>query len=111
MTSSSFGVSSKKVCNWSATKSLSPPVVRTSSSHAVRSKLGGPAKGSSTSVPRRSPAEGGHKFLHMDRTADVVVHARLQAQLAVALHGVGRHGDNARPLGSRPADDDPARGL
>ena len=39
-------------------------------------------------------AERRHQLLHLDRLADIVVHAGRQAHLAVTLHGVGGHGDD-----------------
>ena len=49
-------------------------------------------------IPQRSSAAD--QLVHADGLADVVIHAGLQAHLPVALHGVGRHGDDARPLRS-----------
>ncbi len=46
-----------------------------------------------------------------DRLADIVVHARRETQLAVALHGVGGHGNDPRSLFGRPVLVDTARGL
>ena len=39
--------------------------------------------------------ERGEQVVHADRLADVVVHAGGEARLAIALHGVGGHGDDA----------------
>src|SRR4029077_16609460 len=36
--------------------------------------------------------------VHADRLGQVVVHSRVHAHLAIALHRVGGHGDDARPL-------------
>ena len=47
----------------------------------------------------------------MDRFAHVIVHARRQTQLAVALHRVGRHRDDPRSPVSGPASGDLPRGF
>src|SRR5215831_19317158 len=52
-------------------------------------------------------AQRGHQLRGVDGLADVVVHAGFEAHLAIALHGVGGHGHDPRPLGERPAFTDP----
>jgi hypothetical protein len=39
------------------------------------------------------PFHNGEQFRRLEWFGDVAVHARLQATLAIALHGVGGHGD------------------
>ena len=48
----------------------------------------------------RAALQRGDQLLDPDRLRHVVVHAGRHAQLAVALHGVGRHGDD--PRATRP---------
>ena len=47
---------------------------------------------------RPARPQRGHQFFHSNRLGEVIVHARLEAQLPVALHGVGGHGDDAGTL-------------
>src|SRR5258708_6667315 len=65
-----------------------------------------------TSLPilaRRYAAERRNELVDADRLRQVIIHACLEAQLAVALHRVGRHRDDARSRRSRPALRDSAR--
>src|SRR5215472_8292975 len=55
--------------------------------------------------------QGCDQLIHPDRFAHVIVHARSQAQFAVALHGVGCHRYDARALARGPPRGDLARGL
>ena len=52
---------------------------------------------------RPHQVQGLDQPLHADRLGEVVVHAGGQAQVAVALHRVGGHGDDARALARPPA--------
>ena len=51
-----------------------------------------------TVLARRDAVKRAHELLDADRLGQVVVHAGGEAQLAVALHRVGGHRDDARPL-------------
>jgi hypothetical protein len=72
---------------------------------------GGASEGRPRDLGRRPPGpalkDGGHRF-EPDRLGDVVVHTGRQAQVAVAVHGRRRHGDDGGPPtaprcgGSRP---------
>ena len=59
--------------------------------------------------------DGGHRgqgpgqLLEPDRLREVVVHAGLEAQLALALHRVRRHRDDVRPRSRPPLVDAPGR--
>ena len=80
----------------SLTRSRSP-ISR--SRKAWRSKTRGPAGAAGTAaggfvgVIEPFVEDGGHG-LGRDRFGNVIVHARLETALAVALHGVGGHGDD-----------------
>ena len=66
------------------------------------------------SANKSNPAFKGSKYVSLDQLLDadrlghVVVHARGQAFLAVALHGVGGHGDDARTGARLPLRGDAA---
>ncbi len=51
--------------------------------------------------------QGGGEFLGADRLGEVVVHTGGDARLAVALHGVGGHGDDPDRLGAALGRDRP----
>ena len=59
----------------------------------------------------RGALERRHQVLDPDRFHDVVVHAGRQEPLAIALHRLGGHRDDPRPLAGPPAFEDAARGL
>ena len=52
--------------------------------------------------PARRPLDRRDQLLHPDRLREVVVHAGLEAALAVAAHRLGRHRDDPRPLALGP---------
>ena len=54
--------------------------------------------GFSSGIAQPSAQQRLHQRIHADRLGDVVVHAGGEALLAVALHGVGGHRDDARAL-------------
>src|SRR2546430_5670898 len=51
------------------------------------------------------------RSLNVDRLGNVVVHARTEAPVAVALHGAGGHRDDGRAARSRLSPADLRRGL
>ena len=92
-------------------------LVRPSAQRLSRA-LAGSVLRRSPSAPRARPhpsartaLERGDQLLHPDRLRHVVVHSRRHAQLAIALHGVGRHGDDPRATHVGPAPVDLAGGL
>src|SRR5574341_695043 len=44
-----------------------------------------------------------HQFGNADGLSYIIIHANREAHLAVALHGVGSHGNDVRPILLRPA--------
>jgi hypothetical protein len=91
-------------------------MVAPSPSITARSRTSAAGAFSGAALPRGAasagltPPERPHQLLDADRLGHVVVHARRHAQLAVAFHGVGGHGDDPGPV-PRPAPVDLARGL
>ena len=81
-----------------------PPIVAVSRSNAARSIARALARrrgrvmasASARAGRERAALERGHQLLDPDRLRHVVVHARRHAQLPVALHRVGGHGDDPR---------------
>ena len=88
--------SSRRLKSVSSTTRMRPPVI-----------AGPPARRSRHAAGH----EAGLEHVGGDRLGDVVVHARRDACLAVAVHGVRRHRHDARSSHPRPAVADPAGRL
>src|SRR3954463_1628260 len=99
------GASSRKVSTSSAANSS--PTLRRSSANVGRSIT---ERCTSGPLAWLHGVERSDEGFDTDRFGEVVVHPRGQAHLAVTLHRVGGHGDDARPF-VRPHADDPAGGL
>ena len=90
----SRGASPRKVSTSSRTKSAPAVVLRSSKVATIDDRC----------LPcQRLPRAGTcvqrlDQALDADRLGDVIVHAGGEAHVAVALHRVGRHGDDARPF-------------
>ena len=61
--------------------------------------------------PESNPLQGHLEYFDLNGLGEVVIHACRQAFLAVALHGVGCHGDNAWALFAGPPLMNGARGF
>ena len=55
--------------------------------------------------------DGGDQMRRLDRFRDIRVHAGLQAALAIAVHGVGRHGDDRQIRSQRGSPANQAGGF
>ena len=74
-----------------------------------RSRVPSCSVGWRTCSERLAAAERGVEFFQTHRFAEVVVHAGIEAVLAVARHGVGRHGDDVWAFGGVARTDLPGR--
>ena len=95
------GADSRNDAASSRTKSASPPQISLSESSNGSERPSGPGR------PRSRASKAARSSACADRLGQVAVHAGRQAALAVAFHGVGRHGDDRDvAAGRRP----PVRG-
>src|SRR5262249_21483294 len=100
------GASSKNVCTSSATNSA--PAVSCRPLNVARSIVSWPM---SVCLPLRKEGKLLAEGLYPVCFGYVVVHSRLHAHLAVALHRVRGHRHDMRPLARAPARADAARGF
>ena len=103
------GYESKNTSASDRNRSQSPPTRasasagRRSAPSSDRRRAGRDRRRRRRRLRRAQRRDGCVQFVRLDRLGDVAVHAGRQAALAVALHGVGGHGDDRACAGPSPA--------